>query len=864
MYQDEAFQNYKNILNAITNPIIILDLEKRIKFVNASAWNIMPKDIGNVINKKCSCMNTPYCNTLDCCVERFLRGEAGMVQRGPGHIANRVSLSELKNDKGERIGYISVSTDVHELIETQRELMINEERYQIALKQSQSILWQYDPYAKTITRIDSGNDHTSKILPHIHTLKNFPDVLWENGIIDQHSIKDVKKMHEEILSGKKECECTLQMYDAQHTSHWFHIFSTSIFDKDGTVLESIGISKDITKMKQLEMDYRNEKEYRDIISSDFVSVFEFDLTADKLLNVDKDWMEELQLSENSSYNDLTDKIVALMHPDYTYIKEMKKRENMLECFYHNQKELICEYRKKVDGEYRWIHSVTRMYQHKLSGHIIACTSMKDIEEEKRKEAQWRYKAERDLLTGVYNHSTVVSFINDELKRHPNLEHAFIIMDLDNFKDINDQYGHMYGDLVLKNVSAKLMEKFNENSIIGRIGGDEFVVFLCDIHDQMAVISKCEKFCDDLSSSSYTYLKNAQISVSIGLAFYDKQQLCFDDLYHKADIAMYYGKYNGKNQCSVYQNNMYDYTQSNPIEVSNHTKGPLEGNIREFIFRTLFTSTTNNFSHKIDQVLRLTMQFFQLHYAAILSYDQQMKKITILNECKDTSIAQDKILYEESLMRACLTTYTDIDRHALFLYENKNNTELEKNILQSLHAKAVTFMSMALDDVNSVMVIFKDNQRARSFTRQQRNDLQTIMEVIEIFLQNQTQKNRQSEQLHMMMYLLNHIGSAIYIIDPATYQIIYYNEDTKQLFPHALHGTICHQCFRDKMQPCEDCPVPLLDYQNQKENKVVDIYNHVVQQWVRTTASFIDWPDGHLYVLLSCVNITNYYQQHKQN
>lgn len=96
MYQDELFQNYKNILNAITNPIIILDLEKRIKFVNTSALNIMPKDAGNVIGKKCSCMNTPYCNTKDCCVERFLRGEAGMVQKGPGKIANRVSLSELK------------------------------------------------------------------------------------------------------------------------------------------------------------------------------------------------------------------------------------------------------------------------------------------------------------------------------------------------------------------------------------------------------------------------------------------------------------------------------------------------------------------------------------------------------------------------------------------------------------------------------------------------------------------------------------------------------------------------------------------------------------------------------------------------
>lgn len=859
MYQDELFQNYKNILNAITNPIIILDLEKRIKFVNTSALNIMPKDAGNVIGKKCSCMNTPYCNTKDCCVERFLRGEAGMVQKGPGKIANRVSLSELKNDKGERIGYISVSTDVHELMETQRELMINEERYQIALKQSQSILWQYDPYAKTITRIDSGNQHTSKILHNIHRVENFPDVLWEKGMMDKDSLEEAKKTCEDILNGKKECECVLHLFDEHHDSHWFHIFSTSIFDKDGTVLEAIGISKDITDLKQLELEYHNEKEYRAIISSDFVSVFEVDLTADKMLNVNKRWMEEMNLKEDATYDDLTQRIVEYMHPDYSYIKAMKTRENMLECFSHNQKELVCEYRKLVNGEYRWIHSVTRMYQHKSSGHVIACTAMKDIEDEKRKEAQWRYKAERDLLTGVYNHSTIVSMINAKLKAAPDVKHAFIIMDLDNFKDINDLYGHMYGDLVLKNVSAQLCECFKEHSIIGRIGGDEFVVFLSDLHDQISVISQCEKFCDDLSSSTYTYLKNAHISVSIGLAFYDKNQLCFDDLYHKADIAMYYGKYNGKNQCSVYQNGMFDYTQSNPVDLSPDVSGPLEGNIREFIFRTLFTSSSTDFTHKLDEVLRLTGHFFQLHHAVILSYDNQMEEISVLNEWKDSSMGHEKMKYHVSLMKECLSTYPDISEHAVFIYENKNNTPFEKAILASVHAKAITAMSMALDEVNSVMVIFCDNLRARSFTRQQRNDLQTIMEIIEIFLQNQAQKTRQNEQLNMMMYLLNHIGSAIYIIDPATYHLIYFNEDTKRLFPYAEYGSICHKCFRGSEHPCEDCPVKLLEHRDQNDRKVVDIYNSVVHQWVRTTASYIDWPDGHLYILLSCTDITDYMQ-----
>ena len=65
----------------------------------------------------------------------------------------------------------------------------------------------------------------------------------------------------------------------------------------------------------------------------------------------------------------------------------------------------------------------------------------------------------------------------------------------------------------------------------------------------------------------------------------------------------------KNQCSVYQNGMFDYTQSNPVDLSPDVSGPLEGNIREFIFRTLFTSSSTDFTHKLDEVLRLTGHFF---------------------------------------------------------------------------------------------------------------------------------------------------------------------------------------------------------------------------------------------------------------
>ena len=92
-----------------------------------------------------------------------------------------------------------------------------------------------------------------------------------------------------------------------------------------------------------------------------------------------------------------------------------------------------------------------------------------------------FKAQRDSLTGLYNKGIAQSMIEEYMENEGlKAKGALFVIDVDNFKAVNDNLGHLAGDSVLTNISSMLSEVFNENSIVGRIGGDEFIVFLKNI------------------------------------------------------------------------------------------------------------------------------------------------------------------------------------------------------------------------------------------------------------------------------------------------------------------------------------------------------------------------------------------------
>lgn len=156
----------------------------------------------------------------------------------------------------------------------------------------------------------------------------------------------------------------------------------------------------------------------------------------------------------------------------------------------------------------------------------------DISEEVEEKNKLIVKSEIDGLTNIYNSSTTKKLINERLKKTRSLD-AFLLIDCDKFKLINDNFGHLEGDKALKNVSYVLKNNFKKDDIIGRIGGDEFCVYMKDVTSLESVIKKAEKLIPQIKSMSNVY--NFTFSIGIKLL---KDEKTYEQLLNNADKALY--------------------------------------------------------------------------------------------------------------------------------------------------------------------------------------------------------------------------------------------------------------------------------------------------------------------------------------
>ncbi len=173
----------------------------------------------------------------------------------------------------------------------------------------------------------------------------------------------------------------------------------------------------------------------------------------------------------------------------------------------------------------------------------------DINERKTEIIEARRIAGIDPLTGLLNRRECIRRIDQYIENNDALA-AFLLIDIDNFKKLNDTMGHLYGDTVLKDLSTKLVSTFRKDDIIARIGGDEFVVFLPGISKKTDVVPRLDKILS-LFSTTDIYSETPVVSSSIGVCFYPEHGDDFTALYAKADESMYYTKRHGKNSYSFY-------------------------------------------------------------------------------------------------------------------------------------------------------------------------------------------------------------------------------------------------------------------------------------------------------------------------
>jgi len=312
--------------------------------------------------------------------------------------------------------------------------------------------------------------------------------------------------------------------------------------------------KNLQLQKRIEQLADREQQYRFALELQSDLFFEADAATGEFSTDEAKWHSYFDSHAPKTYGDLLKIAGRLVHPEeYDSYIDTFSRNNLQKHLDKGNLNISIEARiLDRSGEFQWSrHSIClipdkRSQLAKIIGHI------KNIQEQRKKEDEKTVRYQKDGLTGLYTKTVAEKLIQDYLDGDGrNMKHALLVIDIDNFKTINDTCGHPFGDAVLKELSAGMTNLFRYSDIIGRIGGDEFVILLKHITLANLMPEKLEALLEVFNSVASSIDTEVRISGSIGVSTYPQDGSTYQELFKKADHALYVAKKNGKNTYCFY-------------------------------------------------------------------------------------------------------------------------------------------------------------------------------------------------------------------------------------------------------------------------------------------------------------------------
>lgn len=362
-------------------------------------------------------------------------------------------------------------------------------------------------------------------------------------IVTKTSKEDMYHCFKTELSQVKTSELVLEIKHKAGYKIWVLVKVKLVTLDDGNEY-IIGTMLEISKLKrQLDVTNQSLKQYQIILAQTENIIFELDCLSDSIFYAET-WKDIL------GYEPIQDNFMKTLatHP-HVHPDDIHHLVNHFHTLSQGGQYKAGEVRLlKANGDYLWCRiRATAIYDE--NGNIVRVVGViVNIDKEKRAEDELKMRAEQDSLTHLLNKHTArfqcdAYFSNAD----PDERCALLFLDLDNFKDINDHYGHMFGDQILIKVAQEIKSLFRSDDIIARMGGDEFMILMKNITNIELVEKRCTQilaaFDSILSKSEFEF----SVGASIGVAYAPAKDANFLQLFMQADEASYEAKRNGRHQ-----------------------------------------------------------------------------------------------------------------------------------------------------------------------------------------------------------------------------------------------------------------------------------------------------------------------------
>lgn len=488
-------------------------------------------------------------------MERDQRETEYRVIKKDGTLAWVLEHGMITHGEDGEPAYLCVMIDITKRKKAEEARRTSNEETRLALAQSGRSVFRYTFADKTLCfdEYTAALHGLPPVIQHPHK--------WavETGIILPDSIADYDDLF--VLPKQNELGKTKYLHLLLNDKTiWCEVKYSVFKDDEGAPLVAIVSCLDVTERHERELAYECYCRSIAKAAQQDACSFESDLTRNKIEKqsgilrdvVARDFV-------GMSYMETVQNVAAC----FTRSSEREKliaafsREHLLTLFADGSNETALECcGPRQGGRILWLAASMQMVADPYTGDVKAYTLIKDVTREKTEGQELVRRAEHDGLTDLYNKTTTQERIAKALETRTDEDCVLMIIDIDDLKSVNDQHGHAEGDRVISRVAGTIRAHFRRTDIVGRVGGDEFMVFLMGKFSHIKLRAIVMAMMRDLHSIHAGEKAILPVRVSIGLTLSENgRPVVFDSLYRQADTALYQVKRSGKGNYAFYEPQM---------------------------------------------------------------------------------------------------------------------------------------------------------------------------------------------------------------------------------------------------------------------------------------------------------------------
>lgn len=555
----------------------------------------------------------------------------------------------------------------------------------------------------------------------------------------------LEEMIEECLRSKAVAERELRFLDKSGKIHWMSMRICIYTHKNATPYFLMA-GWDITDRKQMEDEVRLQTE-RNRLLEELTNEIALDYDVqNECFRINDYTRDKYCFTQNYVSRD---EYIQMIHKEdwNRFNRSLKKAlsqptESVIECRLFLRE-------KGEEPYYRWYRVTYRSIEGNNGDIIRIIGRMYNIDKEKRIRSQLQEKARRDPMTGLLNKQALREEVEEFLHEKQSGIHAFMVIDIDNFKRINDTFGHVFGDTIIKDVSEKIAEQFRGLDIIGRVGGDEFVVCMKYVTIEHAK-EKARSLCEAVKKKYGGSQEERTVTCSVGIVFFSENEATdYESLFSRADMAMYQAKMSGKNGYQIADKNSTlkeVLAKKAEKEKQEQKDQKFDKEFLEYAFELL--TKAKDIDSSINLLLEKIGKRFELNMVMILENKNLQDEERVMTNCW---ISDPKYLKIDVCTKKLLL-WKEQQKSDRLLVDDCSQEDIPKEdreIFGEIHAKAYAQFLFGKQEKPEGSILFCDCKQAREWSAFEEQTLGEVVRMMAVFVAIRRQREQTDYEIQYL-------------------------------------------------------------------------------------------------------------------